>query len=136
MRNRLLVSICFVFVLFTFTGCPAGGSLNSVELGNWLFFKADEDAYRGLGVLANGMANSYEDAVERPIGAKFGFAGPVSWQQNGNSIMVVQQLLGGTITWDGTLQNSTFMTGTVHSTFDPLSSVNFTATKTPSELLE
>lgn len=133
MRARLISCLCLTALFLPMSGCPGGATF---VLGIWLIHTEGSSSYAGLEFLANGTTNDFA-AGPLPFGAGSHFIGDLTWEQRGNTVTITQELGGGMIyTFDGTLQNATYMTGTRSYSGDPNFSQTFIATKAPSENLQ
>lgn len=131
MRNPLFRFVCLIALLMPMSGCPAG---NPLTLGIWLVHFNNGNTYTGIEFFANGEIEEFNSGPF-PIGASSWFEGFLTWEQRGNKVTITQDISGTLYTFNGTLQNSTFMSGMWTDPNDPNNPKPFTATKAPSELI-
>jgi len=126
---RIAKSLVIVLALLSFTGCPIGPNF---ALGVWLFSLPPLTPYVGAAFLPNGEMDEF-DPMTRPTGADGNFSGVLTWQRTGRTITMLQaHMNGNSRIFEGTLESSTYMTGTWTSINDPAQTGPFTASKAPS----
>jgi len=126
--NLVVSAILIVALLLPLSGCPLGPSF---ALGVWLFSIEPVTGYVGAAFLPNGEMDEF-DAMNRPTGADGNFSGVLTWQQVGNNLTVSQDNNGAGRIYAGTLENTTYMTGTWTNINDASDTGSFTASKAPS----
>lgn len=126
---RIARTFCVIVLLVLVTGCPSGPSF---ALGLWLFSVDESTLYIGTAFLPNGEMDEFS-GPPYPPGSDGIFTGVLTWQQTGNSLTVSQiQMNGSGRTYAGTLENSTYMTGTWTNINDANDTGSFVASKAPS----